>query len=112
MGEGYERHAPGSIDRMIRCSATAVGLLRRAEQAARRFNSDARIRLVPEPGAEPGGVRFELTDEPEPTDDVVEHEAGFTMFVAAGLSGLVDVAEPHDRLVLVRDDGPSAETGA
>ena len=49
-------------------------------------------------------MRFELTDEPEPSDDVVEHEAGFTLFVAPGLSGLVDVAEPHDRLVLVPDD--------
>jgi hypothetical protein len=82
---------------MIRCSETAVTLLRRAEQAARRFNASARIRLVPEPG----GVRFELSDEPEPDDEVVEHEAGFTLFVAPGLSGLVDVAEPHDRLVLV-----------
>ncbi|MEX1262614.1 MAG: hypothetical protein WEE66_01570 [Actinomycetota bacterium] len=93
---------------MIRCSATAVGLLRRAEQAARRFNPSARIRLVPDLG----GVRFELTDEPAPSDDVVEHEAGFTLFVASGLSGLVDVAEPHDRLVLVSDDEDPAGAGA
>lgn len=86
---------------MIRCSAIAVGLLTRAEQAARRFNPSARIRLVPEAG----GVRFELSEEPEPDDDVVEHEAGFTLFVAPGLSGLVDVAEPHDKLVMVADDG-------
>ena len=58
------------------------------------------------------GVRFELTDEPEPTDVVVEHEAGFTLFVAHGLSGLVDVAEPHDRLVLVPDDEDAAGAGA
>ena len=93
---------------MIRCSATAVGLLRRAEQAARRFNPSARIRLVPESG----GVRFELTEEPEPSDDVMEHEAGFTLFVAHGLSGLVDVAEPHDRLVLVPDGEAPAGAGA
>lgn len=93
---------------MIRCSATAVGLLRRAEQAARRFNPSARIRLVPDLG----GVRFELTDEAEPNDDVVEHEAGFTLFIAPGLSGLVDVAEPHDRLVLVFDDDDPAGADA
>jgi hypothetical protein len=85
---------------MIRCSSAAVGLLRRAEQAARRFDPSARVRLVPD-GA---GVRFELAGEPAPGDEVVEHAAGFTLFVAPGLSGVVDVAEPHDRLVLVADE--------
>jgi hypothetical protein len=83
---------------MITCSPRAAGLLRTAEQAARRFNPDARVRLVDD-GI--GGVRFELTDGPEPGDDVLEHEAGFTLFVASGLSGTVDVADPHDRLVLI-----------
>ena len=83
---------------MITCSPRAVGLLRTAEQAARRFNPDARVRLV---GDGAGGVRFELTDGPEPGDEVVEHEAGFTLFVSSGLSGTVDVADPHDRLVLI-----------
>ncbi len=82
---------------MITCSPRAVGLLRTAEQAARRFNPDARVRLV----GDGTGVRFELTDGPEPGDDVLEHEAGFTLFVASGLSGTVDVADPHDRLVLI-----------
>ena len=85
---------------MIRCSSTAVGLLRRAEQAARRFDPSARVRLVPD-GA---GVRFELAGEPAPGDEVVQHEAGFTLYVAPGLSGVVDVVEPHDRLVLVADE--------
>lgn len=90
---------------MIICSPRAVALLRTAEQAARRFNPDARIRLVPDAA----GVRFELTDEREEGDIVVDHDAGFSLFVAAGLSGTIDVAEPHDRLVLIRDDtGPSA----
>jgi hypothetical protein len=82
---------------MIICSARAADLLRTAQLAARRFNPDARVRLV---GDGAGGVRFELTDGPEPGDEAVE-EAGFTLFVAEGLSGTVDVADPHDRLVLI-----------
>ena len=82
---------------MITCSPRAADLLRTAEQAARRFNPDARIRLV---GDDAGGVRFELAEGPEPGDEVVEHERGFTLLVASGLSGTVDVADPHDRLVL------------
>ncbi len=77
-----------------------MALLRTADEAARRFNPEARIRLVPEDG----GVRFELTDEPGPGDTIVEHEAGFSLVVAPGLAGTVDVAEPHDSLVLIADD--------
>jgi hypothetical protein len=78
-----------------------VELLRTADLAARRFNPDARIRLVPDGH----GVRFELADGQVAGDAVVEHEAGFTLLVAAGISGTVDVAEPHDRLVLIRENG-------
>ena len=69
----------------------------RADAAARRFNGAARVRLLRD-GT--GGVRFELTDEPGPSDRVVDHPRGFTLFVQDGLEGTVDVVEPHDRLVL------------
>lgn len=85
---------------MIRCTPRAVALLRTADEAARRFNPDARIRLVPDGG----GVRFELTDESDPADTVLDHDAGFSLVVAPGLAGTVDVADPHDRLVLISDD--------
>ncbi len=88
---------------MIRCTPRAVELLRTADTAARRFNPDARVRLV----AEGDAVRFELADAPEPGDVVLEHEGGFSLLVADGLSGTVDVAEPHDRLVLIPDAGPA-----
>ena len=77
-------------------------LLRTAEAAARRFNPAARIRLRPDAG----GVRFDLVDEPVPGDEVVAHDGGFTLFVAAGLAGTVDVADPHDRLVLIPGTTP------
>jgi hypothetical protein len=91
---------------VIRCTARAVELLRRSSEAARRFEPHASVRLVPEAA---GGVRFELADLPAPGDEIVEHEAGFTLFVAAGLSGTVDVADPHDRLVLVTGSDPPGD---
>ena len=90
-----------SIVSMIRCTTRAVDLLARAEKSARRFDPHARIRLVPDASR---GVRFELAEGPQPGDGLVEHEAGFTLVVAAGLSGTVDVVEPHDTLVLVPED--------
>ncbi len=75
----------------------AIEILSRADAAARRFNPDVRVRIVREAG---GGVRFELTDDADPADDIVEHESGFTLFVPEGLEGTVDVVEPHDQLIL------------
>jgi len=88
---------------MIRCTPRAVELLRTADTAARRFNPDARVRLV----ADGAAVRFELADGPEPGDAVLEHEGGFSLLVADGLAGTVDVVEPHDRLVLIPDAEPA-----
>jgi hypothetical protein len=74
----------------------AIDILFRADQAARRFNPDARVRVV----RDGRGVRFELTDEPGPTDRVVDHPEGFTLLVEEGLEGTIDVVEPHDQLIL------------
>jgi len=74
----------------------AVDILARADAAARRLNPEARLRLRAD-GAE---VVFELTDEPAAGDRTIEHTSGFTLFVAEGLEGTVDVVEPHDRLIL------------
>lgn len=82
---------------MIEFSDWAVEILERADAAARRFNPDARVRLVRDPSS---GVRFELTDEPAPDDETIEHGSGFALFVEHGLEGTVDVVEPHDRLIL------------
>jgi hypothetical protein len=74
----------------------AIEILSKADVAARRFNPDARVRVV----RDGGGVRFELTDGSEETDVVIEHPSGFTLFAESGLEGTVDVVEPHDRLIL------------
>lgn len=80
---------------MIDVTGRAVDLLAKADVAARRFNPDARIRVV----ADPIGVRFVLSDGPEDGDVMVERD-GVMFFVDATLEGIVDVEEPHDRLVL------------
>ncbi len=80
---------------MIDVSERAAELLAKADAAARRFNPDARIRVVPADG----GVRFVLSDGPEDGDVAIERD-GVTFFVDPTLAGTVDVEEPHDRLVL------------
>lgn len=81
---------------MIEFTDWAIEILGKADRAARRFNPDARVRVA---RAGSAGVRFELTDAPEPNDAVSE-QTGFTLFVEQGLEGLVDVVEPHDQLIL------------
>ncbi|HET9672105.1 MAG TPA: hypothetical protein VFQ40_04580 [Actinomycetota bacterium] len=81
---------------MLAFTDWAIEILARADAAARRFDADARVRVV----RDGQGVRFELTDEAGPDDEVIEHASGFTLLVEAGLEGTVDVVEPHDRLIL------------
>lgn len=80
---------------MLELTDWAKDILRRSDTAARRFNPDARVRLARVAGV----VQATLTDAPAaddqelPLDDV-------TIYAEAGLSGLVDIEEPHDRVVL------------
>lgn len=80
---------------MIEFTEWARDILERAERAAQRFNSDARIRL----SRVGSTIQASLTDEPEADDQPVE-VGSMTLFVERGLEGLIDVEEPHDRLVL------------
>jgi hypothetical protein len=80
---------------VIELSDWAKEILGKAQAAARRFNPDATIRLARIGGA----VQAVLTDVPEGDDQVVDFGT-ITLYVERGLEGLVDVEEPHDRLVL------------
>jgi hypothetical protein len=84
-------------------------ILSRADAAARRFNPDARVRVISDAS---GGVRFELTDEADATDRVLEHPSGFTLLVQEGLEGTVDVVEPHDQLILRSPGDPERSARA
>jgi hypothetical protein len=82
-------------DAMIEITQWAREILGKSQAAAERFNPDARIRLT----RTSGGVQAVLTDAPLPSDQTVE-VGEITLYVEAGLEGLVDIEEPHDRLVL------------
>jgi hypothetical protein len=86
---------------VIEVSEWARDILARSQAAVRRFTPDAVIRLV----RTPGGVEARLAGGPEPTDEKVD-AGDATVFAEAGLEGLVDVEEPHDRIVLKPPGSP------
>jgi hypothetical protein len=80
---------------VIEVTEWAMDILTRSQAAARRFNPDATIRV-----ARVGGdVQAVLAEAPEGGDQEL-HFGEATIYVEAGLEGLIDVEEPHDRLVL------------
>ena len=87
--------ACASLEGVIEVTEWAMDILTRAQAAARRFDPEARIRLA----RADGGVQAVLADGPRPGDHEVE-VGDMTLLVEDGLEGLVDVEEPHDRLVL------------
>ena len=80
---------------MVEFTEWARDILTRSHQAARRFNPDANVRVARVGGA----VQAVLTDDPDPGDTLVSI-GEVAIYVEGGLSGLVDVEEPHDRIVL------------
>jgi hypothetical protein len=80
---------------MVEFSDWARDILTRSQEAAARFNPDARIRLA----RTGSGVEALLVEAPSPGDREVELD-GLTIYVENGLEGLVDIEEPHDRVVL------------
>lgn len=86
---------------MISFTEWAVEILQRTWRAARRVNPEAMIRMQ----RGPAGAEFVLTDRRAETDELVAGD-GFELLVEAGLEGTVDVARPHDRLILRPPDDP------
>jgi hypothetical protein len=80
---------------VIEVTEWARDILSRSQAASKRFTPDAVIRLV----RTPGGVEARLADGPDPTDEKVE-AGDVTVFAEAGLEGVLDIEEPHDRVVL------------
>jgi hypothetical protein len=80
---------------VIEFTEWAKEILTKSQQAAARFDPDAKIRLA----LVGGTVQAILIDDPDPTDEIVSL-GGLGIFVEKGLEGLVDVEEPHDRIVL------------
>jgi len=80
---------------MIEVTDWARDILTRSHHAARRFNPSATIRVAPAGGE----VQALLAEAPEAGDQQLDLGEA-TIHVAQGLEGLIDVEEPHDRLVL------------
>jgi hypothetical protein len=80
---------------VLQVTEWANEILNKSQEAARRLNPNAKIRLA----SAAGGVEARLTDEPAPNDQAIP-VGEMTLYVQAGLEGLIDVEEPHDRLVL------------
>lgn len=81
---------------MIQFTEWATDILRRSHTAARRFDPNATLRMA---RGTDGTVAFELTDERQ-EGDLLVHGDGFDLLAQEGLDGIVDVVEPHDRLIL------------
>jgi hypothetical protein len=84
------------LEPVIEFTDWAMEILRQSQSASSRFNPAARIRLQL---SKTGAVEAALVDELDTTDTTVD-AGGVTIYVQAGLEGLVDVEEPHDRIVL------------
>jgi hypothetical protein len=80
---------------VIEVTDWARDILTRSHRAASRFNPGTTIRLA-RAGHE---VQAQLAEAPEADDQPIAL-GEVTVYVEAGLEGLVDVEEPHDRLVL------------
>lgn len=89
---------------MIEVTEWARDILSRSQAAVRRFTPDVVIRLV----STPDGVEARLADGPESTDERVD-AGDATVFAEAGLEGVVDIEEPHDRIVLRPAGSPPNE---
>jgi hypothetical protein len=81
---------------VIEFTEWATDILRRSHDAARRFDPSATLRMARRAD---GTVAFELTDERREGDLLVQGD-GFDLLAQEGLDGIVDVVEPHDRLIL------------
>ena len=75
----------------------ARDILTRSATAATRYSPNVRVRIA---RTDAGPVEAELTDEAEPGDTELEVAPGVSVLVEDGLDGLIDVVEPHDRIVL------------
>ena len=81
---------------MIELTDWAREIVTKSQAAAARFNPSANWTRLARVGGE---VRAELTDEPSAEDQVVP-VGSVELYVESGLEGLLDIEEPHDRLVL------------
>ena len=81
---------------VIEVTDWARDILTRSQTAAKRFDPSAVIRLV----RTPAGVEARLAGGAEEGDQQVEISGEVVVFAEPDLEGLLDIEEPHDRVVL------------
>jgi len=81
---------------VIEVTDWARDILGRSHTAAKRFDPSAVIRLV----RTPSGVEARLADGPDDGDQRVEVTDEVTVYAEPDLEGVLDIEEPHDRVVL------------
>lgn len=87
---------------MIEVTEWARDILGRSQAAAKRFDPDTVIRLV----QTPAGVEARLAERAEEGDQKVEAGEA-AVFAEADLEGVIDIEEPHDRIVLKPPGSPA-----
>jgi Fe-S cluster assembly iron-binding protein IscA len=80
--------------RVVTLTDRAVEVVRAAHHAAHRFDPKARLRIR----REGSGVAFELTDQGQPSDQIVEAD-GVALLIESGIEGIVDAGD-HGTLML------------
>jgi hypothetical protein len=80
---------------VIEVTEWARDILARSQTAVRRFTPGVVIRLV----RTSDGVEARLAESAEDGDQSVE-AGDATVFAEAGLEGVIDIEEPHDRIIL------------
>lgn len=91
---------------VIEVTEWARDILTRSQAAVRRFNPETVIRLV----KTSTGVEARLAEHSEDGDQEVE-AGDATVFAEAGLEGVIDIEEPHDRIVLKPPGSPANDRG-
>ncbi len=80
---------------MLDITERAAAVVSQSAQAARRFNPDARIRLI----RAAAGLAFEFTDVVDATDTELDC-LGAVLLVAEGIDGTIDTGD-HNAPVLL-----------
>ena len=81
---------------MLKVTEAAADVLRRAYDAAHRFNPDAKVRVFLRGAA----VETGFAESAEPDDTQITCD-GLTIFVGPGVDGTLDTSPEHDRLIVV-----------
>ncbi|MFY9586194.1 MAG: hypothetical protein WAT66_01925 [Actinomycetota bacterium] len=83
----------------VEITPRAIEVLRRALEAARLAPSDAGIQVTLARSLRGPELRTGFAEQAEPGEETIE-AGGIRLFVGAEISGILDVADEHDRIVL------------